>query len=156
MQGVRSYTDADADGCCRVVNAAIQDMDGLNNAARAFIRAKNTPAQFDAELRHWFTLIFEADDGRILGVGALDGEEIKRVYVDLLAQGHGVGRALMQALEVEALQRGLRKVAIEASPSAVPFYEQLGYVRLKEDGFTRGEAVFRYVRMWKALRSPER
>src|SRR3989442_6658081 len=156
MRRVRPYTDADADNCCLIVNAAIQDMDGLNEAAREFIRAKNTPVQLDAELRQWFTLIFEADDGRLLGVGALDGEEIKRMYVDPRVQGHGVGRAVMQALEGEAMRLGLREVVLEASPSAVPFYEQLGYIRLGDDGFTRGEAVFRYVRMRKALRSPER
>src|SRR5262249_48241634 len=45
--------------------------------------------------------------GRLLGVGSLDGHEIKRVYVLPGTQGQGVGRALMRALEAEGQWRGL-------------------------------------------------
>jgi hypothetical protein len=65
-------------------------------------------------------------------------------------------RESRQRLTTASSLTAAREVVLEASPSAAPFYEQLGYGRLEKDGFTRGEAVFRYVRMKKVLRSPER
>src|SRR5262249_43462152 len=89
--------------------------------------------------------------GRVLGVGSLDGHEIKRVYVLPGTQGQGVGRALMRALEAEGQWRGLAELRLEASPSAVRFYEQLGYVRGEQGGFSRGGDEFRCVKMRKAV-----
>ncbi len=148
MTGIRLYTNVDAAECCLIVNAAIGEMDGLNEAAREFIRRKNTPEQFGAELSRYYTVVYETQ-GRLLGVGSLDGHEIKRVYVLPGTQGQGVGRALMQALEAEGQRRGIAELQLEASPSAVRFYEHLRYVLGEPGGFSRGEAEFRYVRMRK-------
>ena len=148
--GIRPYANTDAADCCLIVNAAIGEMDGLNEAARELIRRKNTPEQFGAELSRFYTVVYEAQ-GRLLGVGSLDGHEIKRFYVRPGTQGQGVGRALMQALEAEGQQRGIVELQLEASPSAVRFYKQLGYVLGEPGGFSRGEAEFRYVAMRKTL-----
>lgn len=150
MAGIRPYSDTDAAACCLLVNAAIGEMDGLNEAARTFIRTKNTPEQLGAELRCSYTLVYEVL-GRLLGVGSLDGYEIKRVYVLPDTQGQGVGRALMGALEAAGQQRGITEFHLDASPSAVRFYEQLGYVRGEAGGFSRGAAEFRYVTMRKTV-----
>ena len=61
----------------------------------------------------------------------------RRLYVDALAitrthRRHGVGRALMEAAESWALDRGAAMVALDTwidSPVSVPFYEALGYAR---------------------------
>lgn len=51
----------------------------------------------------------------------------QRVAVANSARGHGVGRALMAALEEEARARGFREVVLGAQLSAVSFYQPLGY-----------------------------
>src|SRR5262249_50436076 len=140
----------DAVECCTIVNAAIGEMDGLDAAAREFIRRKNTPEQFGPELSRYYTVVYEAQ-GRLLGVGSLDGHEVKRVYVRPGTRGQGVGRAPMQALEAEGQRRGSVELQLDASPSAVRFYRQLGYVAGEPGGFRRGEAESRYVRMRKTL-----
>ena len=45
---VRLYTSDDASACCDVINAAIVAMDGLNDAARRFVRMKNRASALDA------------------------------------------------------------------------------------------------------------
>jgi ribosomal protein S18 acetylase RimI-like enzyme len=147
---VRRYAPADATACCELINAAVADMDGLNDAARAFVRAKNTPEELHRELRSWYTLVVERD-GRCVAIGALDAASIKRVYVDPYCQGAGVGEILMQALENEAQRRGHRRVSLEASPSSVPFYERRGYVVLGDERLVIGAAVFEYTAMQLTL-----
>ena len=56
--------------------------------------------------------------------------EIKRLYVDPGARGHGIGRALMAALERAASDIGLGVLRLETGPelaSAVRLYRDLGY-----------------------------
>jgi GNAT superfamily N-acetyltransferase len=128
-------------------------MDGLNEAARRLVPSRNVPAVLDAELGHLYTVVCERD-GECVGVGALDGTEIRRVYVDPSAQGSGVGEALMGDLEAAARRAGADEVHLEASPSSVSFYEGRGYVSSPEERLIVGDAEFRFVPMRRALTTP--
>ena len=52
----------------------------------------------------------------------------ERVAVHPSARGTGVGRLLMDALEAEARRQGRPEVRLNAQPSAIPFYDRLGYL----------------------------
>jgi GNAT superfamily N-acetyltransferase len=75
----------------------------------------------------------------IVGMGRLVGDG--RVYcfaVDVVvapdAQGRGIGRDIVGALEALATRRGLAtRIDLVAAPDVVPFYERLGYSRLPSD-----------------------
>src|SRR5262245_59706217 len=76
--------------------------------------------------------------GHAVGCGALrrlDSEtgELKRMYVDPVVRGRGIGRALVEALEREARGLGVRRVVLETGTrlvAAIRLYEGLGYVRI--------------------------
>ena len=78
----------------------------------------------------------EPDDvvgvGRLLGPGADGHPHIGRVAIARERRRGGVGRALMEAIEREALARfgedGAVTVALSAQVQAIPFYEAIGYV----------------------------
>jgi GNAT superfamily N-acetyltransferase len=147
---LRPYDEADAAACCEVINSALPAMDGLNAAALALVRAKNVPTMLGAELAGAYTLVVE-EQGRVCGVGCLSDAEIKRLYVIPAAHHRGIGRRLVAALEHEALRRDLAELRVDASPSSVGFYERLGFVSVRMDGFTRAEATFRFVLMTKRI-----
>ncbi len=66
-------------------------------------------------------------DGNILGVLAMQGDAVSRMYVDTAEQGKGVGSALMD--QAKALSpEGLRLVTLERNEQARRFYEQRGFV----------------------------
>ena len=75
------------------------------------------------------------EDGRALGCGAfvLGKErqaEMKRVFVDPAARGKGVARAIMEVLEREAAQLGVRLMQLETGirqPEAIALYRKFGY-----------------------------
>lgn len=150
---VRRYEADDAQACCHVVNSAIVGMDGLNDAARHHIAASNTPQQLGADLSSWVSFVAELEGLGVVGVGALDDREVKRVYIGADAHGHGVGTALLGALEATAAAQGIDAVTLDASPSSVGFYESLGYLVRSNGGFSIGDAEFRFVTMSKTLNS---
>jgi GNAT superfamily N-acetyltransferase len=60
--------------------------------------------------------------------------EILGLVVDSTHRGRGVGRGLVAAVEQWAAARGLEEVAVRSNVTRVeshPFYEHLGYVRVK-------------------------
>lgn len=63
------------------------------------------------------------------GVTNMGLVEIRGVWVDPDRRGTGTGRALMAALEAEAVRRGCKRAALDTySWQAVGFYLRLGYV----------------------------
>jgi predicted GNAT family N-acyltransferase len=57
---------------------------------------------------------------------------VRQVAVSPAAQGRGVGRALMENLEVELLRRGMRRIELHARVAVEGFYKRLGYARVGE------------------------
>jgi GNAT superfamily N-acetyltransferase len=147
---VRRYRASDATACCAVVTAAVSGMADVNEAARALITAHATPAALGSELASFYTIV-ALDGDRIVGLAALDADEIKRVYVHPAAQGRGVGRAMMARLERDARRRGLSAVRVVAGAAAATFYEHLRYARVSDGEHVAGTARVPFSTMRKAL-----
>ena len=79
------------------------------------------------ESAHNLILVAE-DHGVLTGVGLLANDGyIRLCYVEPSRQGRGVGRALLEALEAHAQQRGVECIQLLSSYGARSFYERAGY-----------------------------
>jgi putative acetyltransferase len=71
-------------------------------------------------------------DVLIPGVGAETAGELKRLFVREELRRRGVGRGLMERVEIEALGRGYDSLVLTTSPEMMPLaqsmYDSLGYV----------------------------
>lgn len=88
------------------------------------------PAQLAAEDRDIHLAAYR--DGALVGcliLTPLTGGDLKmrQVAVAEAAQGSGVGRALVEASESLARERGFERIVLNARQTAVPFYERLAY-----------------------------
>ena len=93
---------------------------------------------FADKLADRFSLVAEIGN-KIIGFTDLESSgHLDRLYVHADHQRCGIGRALLEALEAEALRQGLGRVFTEASITARPFFERYGYRVLQEQ-----VAVFR-------------
>ncbi len=70
--------------------------------------------------------------GRPIGTGTLIGDEIKRLFVDPMAQRRGEGRRLMRYLEGKARSLGIATVRLDASLPSKTFYDKLAYVTVEK------------------------
>jgi ElaA protein len=78
------------------------------------------------------TLHFVAlENGRAVGCARLrahgEGAKLERVAVLPEQRRTGLGRALVQAAERAAWQRGYARVVLHAQTAVIPFYERLGW-----------------------------
>lgn len=78
------------------------------------------------------TVVAEAG-GRVVGFTDLEADgHIDRFFVHADHQGHGVGRAMLAALVVEAVRTGVRRLYAEVSITARPFFVRHGFVVVAE------------------------
>lgn len=66
-------------------------------------------------------------------------------------QGCGVGRSLYQAIAAQALELQLSRLQVEASITAKPFFERLGFIVLQPQSVTVRGATFLNYKMEKTL-----
>lgn len=77
-----------------------------------------------------------------------DEIRIMQVAVDMVRQGEGIGRKLIEYAESVAKEIGYEKMVMHAMLSVVGFYEKLGF---KQEGGVFEEKGVRLVRMVKKL-----
>jgi len=68
--------------------------------------------------------------------------EILGLVVDANQRGHGIGRQLVKQVEEWAIDRGLRQITVRSNiirAESHPFYERLGYARVKTQHAYRKE-----------------
>lgn len=117
-----------------------------------FVIEQNVPQELEADDRDSACLHVAAFlDGNPVASGRIDPEtgKVGRVAVLKEYRQQGIGRTIMQAIEELAIVSGHAKVWFHAQESAIPFYEQLGYVGLGEIFF---EADIPHRRMEKSLK----
>lgn len=71
-------------------------------------------------------------DGRIAGTASLDGDEVRTVFVAPKAQGRGMGKLLMHAVEAAARERRIDLLRLSSSVTAEAFYVRLGYTAVRD------------------------
>ncbi|MBE9139191.1 GNAT family N-acetyltransferase [Nodosilinea sp. LEGE 07088] len=98
-----------------------------------------------------FTYVAD-DEGVIAGFGELEcNGHIDCFYCHKNYQRCGVGSQIYQAIEAKALDLGVSHLVTEASITAKPFFQRMGFSVVKEQKITRWGEIFINYRMEKSL-----
>lgn len=107
---------------------------------------------FAQQLGRMLTLVVQVD-GEYLGFASLkDNTSIEMAYVHPFYAGEGVGTALVSALEKIAAARGSETLTTDASDTAVPFFEKLGFTPVRRNSVPRDDQWLYNTTMTKRLR----
>ncbi|MEH2517939.1 GNAT superfamily N-acetyltransferase [Bradyrhizobium sp. AZCC 1610] len=139
---IRDAAPEDAVAACRVLTESISRLciaDHGNDPAilNAWL-ANKTPETVAAwAAQKGSSLLLAVDGDVILAVGSVtDAGEITLNYVAPDARFRGVSRALLNALEARAVERGNRRCTLTSTETAHRFYRSAGYV---DDGVRTGK-----------------
>jgi GNAT superfamily N-acetyltransferase len=78
-------------------------------------------------------------NGLILATGSLMGNEILGVFVIPAGQRQGYGKAIMNALEMKAKEKGIAEIELSISLPSRQFYENMGCQVLAKQSIDVGE-----------------
>jgi GNAT superfamily N-acetyltransferase len=131
---VRTATPADAEAACTVIRRSIAECCIEDHHGDAVLLAGWLANKTPDRVRTWiasaggFGVVAESD-GSAVGFAMLTMPgEINLCYVVPEAQGFGVGRAMLAALETEAVRRSLVELNLRSTETAHHFYLRLGFV----------------------------
>lgn len=99
-----------------------------------------------------YTLVMDSE-GVITGFGCLsaDGGTVDMLFAHHARQGEGIGSAILETLEKEAVQRGSTEVKLTTSATAWLFYQKRGYRYHHSEKKAYGPVVFDCQVLCKAL-----
>lgn len=152
---LRPFLAADTMALRELFAAAIEELtqDDYSEDQRIAWAARAEDADaFGKRLSSGLTLVVQAE-GEYLGFASLkDNCCIDLLYVHPYHAGIGVGTALCDALETIAKARGTAEMTVEASDTAVPFFEGRGYVATSRNLVEIDEEWLSNTTMTKALK----
>ena len=127
---IRKATSKDAEEMCKVVRAAIKEVNSKDYTPRQ-IKAwlsHNTTKGYRESMkkgRRWFVAV---ERGKIAGVARADSENetIKALYVNPRMHGKGIGKKLYLKMEKFLRAQGVKKLVVESTITAQKFYKKMG------------------------------
>jgi putative acetyltransferase len=132
---VREFRTEDSDSLADLFFQTVRQID-IRDYSPAQVEAWAPKSRDLAKWRKSFAgkMVFVSEEnGKILGFGELESTgHIDRFYIDADHVGHGVGRAIYEKIEHEARSRNISRLFAEASITAKPFFERMGFFVLKE------------------------
>lgn len=132
----RPYLPKDAPDVAELFVASIEELaaDDYDEAQRAaWASAADDLAAFDAALAGMLTILAEAG-GELIGFAALKDDTktkenriVEMLYVAPEHARQGIGKALLDVMELLARQRGTETLTVDAAESAREFFAKFGY-----------------------------
>jgi putative acetyltransferase len=128
---LRPFLPAHATLLAAIFRASIEELtaEDYNESQReAWASAADDEQAFGARLADELTLVATVE-GSPIGFLSLEGtDKLDMLYVHPAVAGQGVGAMLCDAIEKLAASRGAKRLVVDASETARPFFEKRGYV----------------------------
>ncbi len=151
---LRAYQGADAGKLLELFRDTIRRVNCRDYDAKqiaAWSSDEIDPGQWADRFHGKYVLVAEVE-GTPVGFAELEaGGKMDRVYVSADHQRMGIGRQMLEAMVFEAKKTGVSCLRVEASITAVPFFESLGFTLLAPQIVTCRGAEFINHRMERIL-----
>lgn len=151
---IRLFEKQDAESVARLFHETVREVNIRDYSSDQV----EVWAPDDIYFRDWETICssrftYVADDeGTIAGFGELESNgHIDCFYCHKNYQRRGVGRQLYQAIEAKALELGLSGLVTEASITAQPFFQRMGFATVRAQEVRRRNQMFINYVMEKSL-----
>ena len=118
---IRQFRPDDMEACSDLIRACILIEKGLSETLRQKLLKAETPEAMLERARLYYVAVFESD-AEVAGVGAVEMNEIRLLYVAPEHQRKGIGRSLLAHLESMVPSVLFSDVFVYSSPAAASFY----------------------------------
>lgn len=127
---LRPFLPADAPKLVAIFRAAVEELTGEEydlDQQEAWASLADDEEAFAARLGECLTLVAMVDGAPAGFVALEDNTHVDLLYVAPAAAGAGVAAALCEAAETIARGRGTKSLSVDASDTALGFFQKRGY-----------------------------
>ncbi|MBZ5497305.1 MAG: GNAT family N-acetyltransferase [Acidobacteriia bacterium] len=147
---VRQFQPEDAEACSNLVRACMKSDPMMPPTAREqLLRAESAGTM--CERASLFYIAVGMLGGGVAGVGGVDMNEIRFLFVEPGRQRRGVGSSLLKHLEALVPPALFGDIFVYSAPGAVGFYRSHGYQSGGEHAFAVGDCAVSTIFMSKRL-----
>ena len=150
---IRRFVPADAGAVQNIIHRGLREINSQDYPAKCieeycgYFTAEKIRSQ--AETAHMYVAV--SDDGKVVGTGTIApfwGSETESILLTIYVLpdliGHGIGTAIIRALEKDEYFSRAKRIEIPSSITAVNFYRKMGYgfkdsYKPDEEGLVRME-----------------
>jgi putative acetyltransferase len=155
---LRPYLPADGTVLAQIFRDAITELTGDDYSEAqqaAWIARADDEASFIESLAASLTLVATLEGMPVGFISLKGGDHIDMLYVDPQVARQGIGRLLCDAIEKLARARGAKRLVVDASDTARPLFEQLGFTARHRQTVALGAEWLGNTRMEKQFDSSE-
>lgn len=129
---MRNFELEDAEKLSQLIIQNLQQVliQDYSNEAIEALMPFFTPERIIEGSEHQLTLVCTIGND-VVGMASLDEDRVRNVFVDVAMHRRGIGKTLMDEIEVHAQAQRLKKIYLMSAISACGFYEKLGYKIVK-------------------------
>ncbi len=140
---IRHATLADSEAIYQVHRDSVEQLCGAHYDAGqiAMWLDGRTPAVYHAAIERG--QLWVAGQGGIVGFVEIDGSELSKLFIAGTHSGKGIGARLLDVALDAIAAGGAARVHLEATLSAVAFYERHGFRIIGSGFFSRGKSLAR-------------
>lgn len=130
---IRKFQNKDARKLSYLIRRALNEVNIKDYPKRVivYLSKQNTPSKLIEKSKRRDIYVI-ADGDTILGTASLENNNVFSVFVNLTYHGKGIGQRLMEHIERVAKNRGIDRLKLPSSLTAVDFYRKLGYKKIKK------------------------
>lgn len=153
---LRPFLPSDAPRLAAIFRSAISELtdeDYDDDQREAWAASADDEGAFAARLAASLTLVATRDSEPVGFVSLKDGSLIDLLYVDPESAGTGVAASLVGAIETLAAARGETALTVDASDTALGFFQARGYTPERRNTVPRGDVWLSNTTLRKALGS---
>lgn len=151
---LRPFLPADTPALAALFRASIAELTGEDydeEQQEAWAAAADDEEAFGARLAGALTLVALRAGAPVGFVAVKDDSHIDLLYVHPEAAGSGVARLLCDAVETLAKGRGKPALTVDASDTALGFFQHRGYTPERRNSVPRGDVWLASTTMKKVL-----
>ncbi|MBN9063403.1 MAG: GNAT family N-acetyltransferase [Rhizobiales bacterium 65-9] len=158
---LRPYLPSDAKALIDIFLSSVEELtadDYSEEQREAWMSAAADEDAFVKRVTQNLTLIATVDGEPAAFASLKDNEHVEFLYVHPGSVGQGLATHLFDALEKLARNRGAKKMTVDASDTALPFFEHRGFVMKQRNSVHRAGEWLANTSMEKTLtaEAPER
>ncbi|MFX0207107.1 MAG: GNAT family N-acetyltransferase [Candidatus Hodarchaeota archaeon] len=148
---VRHFKMKEAQQCSSIMQDHFRNhADNLSVEVRNQI-AESRTTEYIEQIANDRTIVVASLNARIVGMGALKGNEIRHMYVESEYQGKGIGTRIIKFLEKEAYERGFSSIIVNSVDQSEDFYVKNGFQSLIKTQIERHGAILEAILLEKFL-----
>lgn len=131
---IRQFEAGDAASCCGLIQDCIRQDRLLGPELRRALLESESPETMRRRAASFYLAVYESD-GETLGIGGVEMNEIRLLFVSPEHQREGIGRSLLKHLEAMVPAALFNDIFVYSTPAAEPFYRKHGYAERGSHSF---------------------